>query len=113
MDERKRESIVAYLRRKMAEFEIEPDDIAASIAQDQLRQRAVRYQNASGENWDGHGEIPQWLTQAMSAGQSCEHFAIGVPDGKPAATLPHVNWADDPFAGSRLATAIPERLVAR
>jgi hypothetical protein len=53
MDERKRESIVAYLRRRMAEFGIEPEDIATSIAADQERLRAVRFRDASGNtcNW--------------------------------------------------------------
>jgi DNA-binding protein H-NS len=32
MDERKRESIAAYLRRRMIEFDISPEDLAASIA---------------------------------------------------------------------------------
>ncbi|WP_112175458.1 H-NS family nucleoid-associated regulatory protein [Paraburkholderia unamae] len=110
MDERKRDSIISYLRHRMAEFGIEPEDVAASIAEDQLRQRAARYQNASGEKWDGQGEIPQWLVQAMSAGQSREHFAISAPVEKTAAKRREVNWADDPFAGSRLATATPERV---
>ena len=113
MDERKRESIVSYLRRRMAEFGIEPDDIAASIAQDQLRLRAARYQNAAGNTWDGNGEMPQWLVQAISAGQSLEHFAIGNSDEKHAPQRACVDWANDPFAGSRLATENPERLGAR
>jgi DNA-binding protein H-NS len=114
VDERKRESIVNYLRRRMDEFGIEPDDIAASIAEDQLRQRAARYRNASGDTWDGVGEKPQWLVQALSAGQSLEHFSVKNPDElSPVAKGPRVNWADDPFAGSRLATVSSEHLAAR
>lgn len=112
MDERKRESIVAYLRRRMAELGIEPDDVAASIAADQERLRAARYRDAFGHTWDGKGDAPQWVVQATSAGQSLEHFAIDrTPEpesGKPTG----VDWRQDPFAGSRLATIKTESLRA-
>ena len=108
MDERKRDSIVAYLRRRMAEYGIEEQDLAASIAEDQRRLRAARYANASGDTWDGKGDTPQWVLQAMSAGQSLAHFEIKEP--VPAKRA--VDWRDDPFAGTRLATVKPERLAA-
>jgi DNA-binding protein H-NS len=108
MDERKRESIVAYLRRRMAEFEIKPEDIAASIAADQERLRAVRFGDASGNTWDGTGAPPQWVVQATSAGQSLEHFAIDRASNRVAAKRPGTDWRNDPFAGSRLATVRTE-----
>ncbi|WP_322061964.1 H-NS histone family protein [Paraburkholderia sp. J63] len=112
MDERKRDSIVAYLRRRMAEFGIEPDDIAASIAADHEKTRAARYRDASGNTWDGKGDAPQWVIQATSAGQSLEHFAIGeTPEQQPAKHA-SVDWRQDPFAGSRLATVRTERPAA-
>ncbi|SDJ27546.1 DNA-binding protein H-NS [Paraburkholderia steynii] len=40
MDERKRDSMVAYLRRRMAEVGIELDDLAAAFAEDQIKQKA-------------------------------------------------------------------------
>lgn len=104
MDERKRESMVAYLRRRMSEFSIDADDLAESIARDQRRLREARYRNAAGETWDGKGEIPQWLQQAMSAGQSLEHFAIDRVAGQQPRSQGGVDWRNDPFAGSRLAT---------
>jgi DNA-binding protein H-NS len=112
MDERKRDSIVAYLQRRMAEFSITPEAIAASIAEDQRRQLAVRYRDASGNSWDGEGAIPQWIVQATSAGQSLDHFSVR-PVQKAAqanqetaqpAKQAGVDWRDDPFAGTRLAT---------
>ncbi|WP_434660736.1 H-NS histone family protein [Paraburkholderia sp. A3BS-1L] len=110
MDERKRESIVAYLRRRMDEFGIKPDDVAASIAADQERQRAARYRDAFGHTWDGKGDAPRWVIQATSAGQSLEHFAISkTPEAQPK-TRSSVDWGNDPFAGSRLATIKTERL---
>ncbi|WP_322058484.1 H-NS family nucleoid-associated regulatory protein [Paraburkholderia sp. J63] len=103
MDERKRESMVAYLRRRMAEFGIKPDDLADSIARDQRRHSETRYRNAAGETWDGKGEIPQWLQQATSAGQSLEHFAINGTARELPGKHSGVDWRNDPFAGTRLA----------
>lgn len=112
MDERKRDSIVAYLQRRMAEFGIEPEDVAASIAADQEKLRAARYRDATGNTWDGNGDAPQWVIQATSAGQSLEHFAIGAVTQEPSAKHAVVDWRNDPFAGTRLATVKSERVGA-
>ncbi|MEX3945566.1 H-NS family nucleoid-associated regulatory protein [Paraburkholderia sp. BR10937] len=103
MDERKRDSIVAYLRRRMAELGIGPDDVAASIAADQERLRAARYRDAIGNIWDGKGAAPQWVMQATSAGQSLEHFAIRETAETNSTSRRAVDWHNDPFAGTRLA----------
>ncbi|WP_322048000.1 H-NS family nucleoid-associated regulatory protein [Paraburkholderia sp. J67] len=108
MDERKRDSIVAYLQRRMAEFDITPEAIAASIAEDQLRLNSVRYRDAFGNGWDGQGAAPQWIVNATSAGQSPEHFAVARAAEVPTSGRTGVDWRDDPFAGSRLATVKPE-----
>jgi len=112
MDERKRESMVAYLRRRMAEFGIEPDDIAASLAADRERVRAARYRDASGHSWDGTGEAPQWVVQATSAGQSLEHFAITETKTGGSGKRPDAERRNDPFAGTRLASIKPENVSA-
>lgn len=112
MDERKRDSIVAYLLRRMAEFDIKPEAIAASIADDQRRLNAVKYRDAAGNSWDGHGAAPQWVVMATSAGQSLEHFAVRKAVEASAGKRSEVDWRDDPFAGSRLATIKPEHLHA-
>jgi DNA-binding protein H-NS len=88
----------------MAEVGIEINDVAKAIAEDQLRQKSARYRSATGDTWNGDGEMPQWLRQALSAGQSLEHFAVDrtvQPSGVPSS---QVDWRQDPFAGSRLAT---------
>lgn len=108
MDERKRESMVAYLRRKMVEFGIKPADIAASLAADQERARAVRYRNAFGHSWDGNGEAPQWVIQAMSAGQSLEHFSIAEVVADELGKHQNTDWCNDPFAGTPLPPSNPE-----
>lgn len=108
MDERKRDSIVAYLQRRMAEFDITPEALAASIAEDQRRLRAVRYRDALGNDWDGEGAAPRWVVKAISAGQSIDHFAVRTATEVQVGERAGVDWRDDPFSGSRLATIKPE-----
>ncbi|CAE6767353.1 hypothetical protein R70006_03781 [Paraburkholderia domus] len=104
MDERKRDSIVAYLRRRMQEVGIRPEDLASAIAGEQSKHTEARYRSATGDTWSGEGEMPQWLRQAISAGQSIEHFELS---SKAARTVQSaragVDWRDDPFAGTPLA----------
>ncbi|RDK03492.1 H-NS family nucleoid-associated regulatory protein [Paraburkholderia lacunae] len=111
MDERKRDSMIAYLRRRMEEFGIKPEDLASALASEQAGQsagqNAGRYRSATGDTWDGQGEMPQWLKQAISAGQTIDHFELSTT---PAATPPakkRVDWQNDPFAGSPLARQSP------
>ena len=80
MDEMKRERIVAYLRHRMAEFGIKPEDLAPEpVTLAQVKAPGPdRYRSANGERWDGEGELPDWLRRAISAGQSIEHFEVTV-----------------------------------
>ena len=105
MGERKRDSIVAYLRRRMADVGIEIDDLAAALAEDELQKKSARYRSATGETWSGVGETPQWLKTATSAGQSMEHFAVSQqPQHSAESSRAGIDWRQDPFAGSRLAS---------
>ncbi|SDH23662.1 DNA-binding protein H-NS [Paraburkholderia steynii] len=47
--------------------------------------------------------MPQWLKQAVSAGQSLEHFAVERPALAMTESRPKVDWSQDPFAGGPLA----------
>ena len=38
----------------------------------------MRYRNAHGQGWDGHGAMPDWLQRAVNAGQTVEHFRVPV-----------------------------------
>jgi DNA-binding protein H-NS len=104
MDERKRDSMVAYLRRRMAQVGIKVSDLAAALAEERKKQKSVRYRNAFGDTWDGQGAMPQWLVQATSAGQALEHFSVKVASKAAKLERPAVDWRQDPFAGTRLAT---------
>jgi DNA-binding protein H-NS len=100
MDEMKRERIIAYLRHRMAEFGISPDDLASALASEQTE---ARYRSATGDTWTGEGEMPQWLKQATSAGQSIEHFELSSKAAPQRTSRETVDWRNDPFAGSPLA----------
>ncbi|MEM5342611.1 H-NS family nucleoid-associated regulatory protein [Paraburkholderia azotifigens] len=106
MDERKRDSMIAYLRRRMAQVGLKVTDLATALADERRAQKAVRFRSPFGETWDGKGAMPQWLSNALSAGQSMEHFATGQPAKAKAAKEERrgVDWRNDPFAGTRLAS---------
>ena len=78
MDEMKRERIIAYLRHRMTEFGIKPEDLAPENAKTARAKAPTveRYRSASGDRWDGEGEMPEWLRRAISAGQSIDHFEV-------------------------------------
>lgn len=96
MDERKRDSVVVYIRRRMAACGISMEQLAAALSNDN-----AAYRNAEGKTWNGRGDMPQWMQHAVSAGQAPEHFAI---DDGARASPRGVDRGKDPFAGSRLAT---------
>jgi DNA-binding protein H-NS len=104
VDERKRDSIIAYLRSRMAEFGISETAVAEALAEAQASvipppltksssapKRALPsmpqmpenangttpvFRNASGDTWDGEGEMPEWLKRAVHAGQDIEFYRV-------------------------------------
>ncbi|WP_044042347.1 H-NS family nucleoid-associated regulatory protein [Caballeronia insecticola] len=108
MDERKRDSIIAYLRSRMAEFGITEGALAESLADAPVVKpppsftrtngahgaKAARpmpqlpsmphsggnavpiFRNASGDTWDGLGDMPEWLKRAVHAGQDIEFYRV-------------------------------------
>ena len=95
--------MIAYLRHRMEEFGITPDMLASALASDESEMTNARYRAVTGETWSGEGEMPQWLRQAISAGQSIEHFALSPKTEEKAPGKRSVDWEKDPFAGSPLA----------
>ncbi|RAS22398.1 H-NS family nucleoid-associated regulatory protein [Paraburkholderia bryophila] len=100
MDERKRESMIAYLRHRMEDFGISADDLATALA---ALPEAERYRSANGDSWSGEGAMPQWLKQAISAGQSIGHFELTSGSVSKLRLQAGADWTNDPFAGSPLA----------
>jgi DNA-binding protein H-NS len=107
MDERKRDSMIAYLRHRMEDFGISPDDLASFLATRPAGSDMGRYGNAGGHTWSGEGEMPQWLKQAISAGQSIAHFELPWGASAQPAAQSGAHWKSDPFAGTALARSNP------
>jgi DNA-binding protein H-NS len=104
MDERKRDSMIAYLRHRMEDVGISPDDLATALA---AVPEAERYRSANGDSWSGEGAMPQWLKQAISAGQSIGHFELSSEAVVRPPSHAGADWTNDPFAGSPLARMSP------
>lgn len=109
MDERKRDSIIAYLRSRMVEFGISEGALAESLAEvpaenpppsftkttgpngaPKVKRSMPQlpsmphaagsampiFRNASGDTWDGLGDMPEWLKRAVHAGQDIEFYRV-------------------------------------
>jgi DNA-binding protein H-NS len=86
----------------MEEFGIKPEDLAAALASESMAKKAERYRSATGDSWDGKGDMPQWLKQAISAGQTIEHFELSEKPALAPQPKKQVDWSNDPFAGTPL-----------
>jgi DNA-binding protein H-NS len=102
VDERKRDSIIAYLRSRMAEFGITETALAEALADvpvsvtpppltngsSAASKRALPsmpslpesangttpvFRSASGDTW---GDMPEWLKRAVHAGQDIEFYRV-------------------------------------
>ncbi|HEY1610213.1 MAG TPA: H-NS histone family protein [Paraburkholderia sp.] len=71
LDGEARERLILWIRRRMEEYGITLDDLAESIAESE---KQPMYRDAFGNTWDGQGDVPQWLTRYVHAGQDIEHF---------------------------------------
>ncbi|MGF6851726.1 hypothetical protein [Paraburkholderia sp. CI3] len=69
-----RERLIIWLRRRMDEFGITPEALAASIQHD--LDNAPLYRDARGNEWNGLGDMPDWLRAARNAGVSPDFFRI-------------------------------------
>src|ERR1700758_2068959 len=58
MDERKRDSMIAYLRHRMDAFGIRPEHLASALALEKSEHTVPRYRSATGDEWNGDGEMP-------------------------------------------------------
>jgi DNA-binding protein H-NS len=74
LDGNARERLIAWIQHRMEEFGITFAALQDSLAEDEKSARAVRYQDASGHEWDGNGDLPEWLRRAVASGQSIDFF---------------------------------------
>jgi DNA-binding protein H-NS len=69
-----RERLIIWIRRRMDEFGITFDALAASIQHD-LDNPPI-YRDAKGNDWNGLGDMPDWLRAAKNAGVDPAFFRI-------------------------------------
>jgi len=74
LDGEARDRLVIWLRRRMAEFGITPEALASSIEADAVH--APVYHNAHGNEWNGKGNIPEWLAAPKHAGVDPDFFHV-------------------------------------
>jgi DNA-binding protein H-NS len=74
LDGEARDRLVIWLRRRMAEFSITPEALEASLEADAAL--APVYRDASGNEWNGLGEMPVWLAAAKHAGVNPDFFRV-------------------------------------
>lgn len=79
---RERAATILWIKTQMARYGLHLADLqnagcfaeGASLANAPVH--PIRYRDAYGHAWDGHGDLPEWLRRAVNAGQSIEHFRV-------------------------------------
>jgi hypothetical protein len=80
-----RDRLIIWIRLRMEEYAITPEALAASVQYD--LDDPPLYRDAKGNEWDGHGNMPDWLSIAKRAGVDPEFFRIeSKVDHKPGVT---------------------------
>jgi DNA-binding protein H-NS len=69
-----RERMILWIKSRMAEFDIGIEQLEASIEADKVKILTPIYRDATGNSWDGQGEMPTWLKRAQNAGVSIDFF---------------------------------------
>jgi DNA-binding protein H-NS len=69
-----RDRLIIWIRRRMEEFGITAEALAASIQHDQ--DHPPLYRDARGNEWNGQGDMPDWMRAAKNAGVDPDFFRI-------------------------------------
>ncbi|AUT66281.1 H-NS family nucleoid-associated regulatory protein [Paraburkholderia terrae] len=69
-----RDRLIIWIRRRMEEFGISIEALSASIEHDKAH--PPLYRDARGHEWNGLGDMPDWLLAARNAGVNPDFFRI-------------------------------------
>lgn len=69
LDGEARERLIIWIRRRMDEWGITPEHLAASMDKH-------LYRDAKGNEWDGCGALPDWVKIATNAGVGLDFFRV-------------------------------------
>jgi DNA-binding protein H-NS len=72
VDGEARDRLIIWIRRRMDEFGITMDALAASLMDDATH--FPLYRDARGNEWNGNGEMPDWMRAAKNAGVNPDFF---------------------------------------
>ena len=74
VDGEARDRLIIWIRRRMEQFGITIEALAASLQHD--ADHPPLYRDARGNEWNGLGDTPDWMRAAKNAGVSSEFFRI-------------------------------------
>ncbi|MBN3761320.1 H-NS family nucleoid-associated regulatory protein [Burkholderia sp. Ac-20365] len=66
-DDEARERLIRWIRRRMDEFDISLEALATALNE-------PIYRDAHGNEWNGRGDMPDWLRAATNAGANLDFF---------------------------------------
>jgi hypothetical protein len=72
-----RDRLIIWIRKRMDDFGITTDALAESIQHD--LDHPPLYRDARGNEWNGLGDMPDWLRAANNAGVNADFFRIVAP----------------------------------
>ncbi|WP_434034902.1 H-NS family nucleoid-associated regulatory protein [Cupriavidus sp. a3] len=81
-----RAAAIRWIQNEMADYGLTMEELAAAGCFDPpppppppppAPAPVVCYRNATGQSWDGQGDMPDWLRRAVNAGQSKEFYRVG------------------------------------
>jgi DNA-binding protein H-NS len=75
-----RDRLIVWIRRRMDEYGISAEDLAASIEAD--KPLMPRYRDHKGNEWNGEGDMPEWLKRVQQLGLDVDFFAVRQEDAK-------------------------------
>jgi DNA-binding protein H-NS len=87
LDGEARDRMIRFLRRRMDEWDISISELRRYIEDGTTKftgtemdpifdDNVTHYQDVFGNSWDGHGEQPKWIQDAVKLGVSLDHFRV-------------------------------------
>lgn len=76
-----RDRLIVWIRRRMDEYGISTEMLAAAIEAD--KPLTPRYRDHKGNEWSGEGDMPDWLRHVQQLGVDVDFFAVRQQDVTP------------------------------
>jgi DNA-binding protein H-NS len=73
-----RDRLIVWIRRRMEDYGISAENLAAAIEAD--KPLTPRYRDHKGNEWSGEGDMPDWLKRVQQLGVGIDFFAVRQED---------------------------------